>query len=146
MNNNYYHCQKFNKMKKIILSILFVIFSLPVVTAQNNQEKKDPVGKWKFEAPAAPEGYTSGTIEVGLADKKYSTAMYFTPIDTKYSGDVVKIENDTLIFNVFIDDEDVVVTLKIEDSVKMSGKAVYSGGEVPLALIKVVAPEAEVKK
>ncbi|MCX6255277.1 MAG: hypothetical protein NTV31_12470 [Bacteroidia bacterium] len=72
--------------------------------------------------------------------------MYFTPIDTKYSGDVVKIENDTLIFNVFIDDEDVVVTLKIEDSVKMSGKAVYSGGEVPLALIKVVAPEAEVKK
>jgi len=133
-------------MQKVILFILFIVFSLPVVTAQNNQVKKDPVGKWKFEAPYAPEGYTSGTIEVGLADKKYSAAMYFTPIDTKYSGEMVKIENDTLIFNVLVEGNDVVVTLKFEDLTKMSGRAVYSGGEVPLTLTKVVDAAEEIKK
>jgi hypothetical protein len=133
-------------MKKVILLVLSLVLSLPVVTAQNNQVKKDPVGKWKFEAPYAPEGYTSGTIEVGLADKKYSVAMYFTSNETKYSGEMVRYENDTLTFNVLVEGNDVVVTLKLEDLTKMAGKAVYSEGEVPLTLTKVVDKPEETKK
>ncbi len=123
-------------MKKVILSILIVVLSLPFLTAQNNQVKKNPVGTWKFEAPYAPEGYTAGTIEVGITDKKYSADMYFATIDAKYSGETIKFENDTLSFNVFVEGNDVVVKLKLEDLTKMSGKAIYSGGEIPLTLTK----------
>lgn len=133
-------------MKKIILSILFVIFSLPIVTAQNNLEKKDPVGKWKFEAPYAPEGYTSGIIEVGFAEKKYSASMMFSGSENKLNGEKVQIEKDTISFFVFIEGEDVAVKLTMENSLKMSGKAVYSEGEVPLSLTKDLAPEIEMKK
>jgi hypothetical protein len=60
-------------MKRTILFILFMIVSMTFVTAQINQGIKNPVGSWKFEAPYAPEGYTSGTIIVGLTEQKYTT-------------------------------------------------------------------------
>ena len=41
--------------------------------------------------------------------------------------------------------QDIKVMLKIENETKMSGKAVYSEGEVPLTLTKVVTVEPEVK-
>jgi S-adenosylmethionine:tRNA-ribosyltransferase-isomerase (queuine synthetase) len=123
-------------MKSTVLFILFFIFSLSLASAQAKKGKKDLVGKWIFEAPLAPEGYTSGIIEVGLAEKKYSTTMMFTGNEEKLSGDKVKFEKDTLKFNVYIGDENVSVKLKFDDKTKMSGKAVYSEGEVPLTLTR----------
>jgi hypothetical protein len=40
----------------------------------------------------------------------------------------------------------VAVTLKSEDQTKMSGKAVYSEGEVPLTLTKVIEAEQQKKR
>jgi len=65
-------------MKKIILFSLLILFCLPVITsAQTNKSTKDPVGKWIYEGPAAPEGYTSGKLEFSVADKKYSAIWTF---------------------------------------------------------------------
>jgi hypothetical protein len=125
-------------MKKAILSVLLAAFCLPLLTAQNNQVKKNPVGTWKFEAPYAPEGYTSGKIVIGLAEQKYSAAMTFTGNENKLTGEKVKVEKDTVAFSVFIESEDVKVMLKMESETKMSGKAVYSGGEVEITLTKVI--------
>ena len=133
-------------MKKINLFILFIVLSLPVLTAQNNQAKNDPVGTWKFEAPFAPEGYTSGTIAIGLAAPKYSATMIFTGSEYKLVGEKVKAGNDSVSFSIYTEGQDIKVMLKIENITKMSGKAVYSEGEVPLTLTKIVASEAEVKK
>ena len=128
-------------MKKVILFILFVVFSLAVVTAQKNQGKKDPVGKWKFEAPYAPEGYTSGSIVVAFAKRQYTASMAFTGSENEFAGDKVKLVNDSLFFSIYIEGEDVAVKLKMEDRTKMSGKAVYSEGDVPLTLTKDVDAE-----
>ena len=125
-------------MKKVILFFIAIII-IPVLTAQNTQVKKDPVGKWKFEAPYAPEGYTSGIIEVGLAEMKYSTSMMFSDIEYKFIGEKVKFENDSLFFLIYIEGQDITVSLKMENGTKMSGKAVYSEGEVPLTLSKTVS-------
>jgi hypothetical protein len=125
-------------MKKAILSVLLAAFCLPLLTAQNNQVKKNPVGTWKFEAPYAPEGYTSGKIVIGLAEQKYSAAMTFTGNENKLTGEKVKVEKDTVAFSVFIESEDVKVMLKMENETKMSGKAVYSAGEVEITLTKVI--------
>jgi hypothetical protein len=123
-------------MKKIILSVLVVLMGLSSLVAQNNQSKKDAVGTWKFEAPNAPEGYKSGIIVVGLEEQKYSTTMSFTGSEYKIPGEKVKALNDSILFSVYLEGQDIKVLLKIEDKAKMSGKAVYTEGEVPLTLTK----------
>jgi len=124
-------------MKKGILAIMLIVISMPFLSAQNDQPKSNPVGTWKFEAPYAPEGYTSGTIVVGLAEQKHTTTMSFAGSDYKIPGEKVKAQNDSILFSIFLEGQDINVLLKIENETKMSGKAVYSEGEVPLTLTKV---------
>ncbi len=124
-------------MKTKILTFLVISFlSVLAVSGQNSTKKINPVGSWKFEAPYAPEGYTTGTIVIGFSEKKHTATIAFSGLEEKLSGGNVKVENDSLIFSVFVEGNDVVVSLKFEDSTKMSGKAVYSGGELPLTLTK----------
>lgn len=123
-------------MKRITLSIIMIIFSISITTAQNKQDIKDPVGKWKFEAPYAPEGYTSGIIEVGFPEKQYSTSITFAGSEYKLTGEKVKYENEALSFVLYIEDQNIAINLKMEDGSKMTGKAVYSEGEIPLTLTR----------
>lgn len=127
-------------MKKIGLYLLLLLFCIPVITAaQDGRSKKDPIGKWIYEGPSAPEGYTYGKMEFSVADKKFNATWTFAGNEeNKYSSDNIKFKNDTLSFNVYVDGEDVAVTLKLEDKSKMTGKAIYSGGEVPMTLIREV--------
>jgi hypothetical protein len=132
-------------MKKGIVIVMFIVFSLPVLTAQNNQVKNNPVGTWKFEAPYAPEGYASGTIVVGLTDQKHTVTMLFTGSENKLAGEKVKAVNDSVLFSIYLEAGDVKVMLKIESDTIMSGKAVYSEGEVPLTLTRILASEVGIK-
>jgi hypothetical protein len=133
-------------MKKGILIIVSIIFSLPILTAQNSQVKNNPVGTWKFAAPYAPEGYTSGTIVVGFAEKKNTATMSFTGSEYKLMGDKVTSAKDSVLFSVFLEGQDIKILLKIVSDTNMTGKAVYSEGEVPLTLTRMLASDAEVKK
>jgi len=133
-------------MKKGFVIVLFIVLCLPVLTAQNKLPKIDSAGTWKFDAPYAPEGYNSGIIVVGIVEQKPSAIMSFTGNDFKYPGENVKAEKDSILFSVYIQGQDVNVMLKIENDTLMSGKAVYSEGEVPLSLTKTTASEAEVKQ
>ncbi|MFA5818216.1 MAG: hypothetical protein WC854_02935 [Bacteroidales bacterium] len=134
-------------MKDKILTVLVIsFFSVIAVSGQNSAKKTNPVGTWKFEAPYAPEGYTSGTIAVGLDEQKYSTTMVFTGSEYKLTGEKVKVANDSVSFSIYLEGQDIKVMLKIENETKMSGKAVYTEGEVPLTLTINVDPQIEVKK
>jgi len=119
-------------MKKTIPLMLLIIFTGSSASAQNAEEKKDPVGDWKFETTYSPEGYASGTLNVSFADKKYSAYMSVTGSDYKFPGEKVRFENDSLLFTLYVEDETVIFSLKLVEFAKMSGKAVYSGGEIPL--------------
>lgn len=124
-------------MRTKILSLLVVCFLISVASsAQNNSQKNDPVGTWKFDAPYAPEGYTSGVIVVGKEEQKYTVAMSFTGYEYKFVGEKVKFEKDIVSFSIYLEGENISVTLKFENATKMTGKAVYSEGEVPLTLTK----------
>jgi hypothetical protein len=125
-------------MKRSTILFLFLIIGITSVSAQNTKSKIDPQGTWKFEAPSAPEGYTSGTIVIGKAEQKPTATMAFTGSDYKLTGEKVLVDNDTLTFSVYLDGQDIKVSLKIENTTKMSGKAVHSEGEVPLTLTKSV--------
>lgn len=124
-------------MKKLFSVLILAIISLSLVNAQSSNAKKNIAGDWKFEAPYAPEGYSDGKITVGLADGNYSAAITFTGSTYKITGEKVKYENDTLTFFVYIEGESVSVQMKAEAGSKMTGKAIYSEGEIPITANKV---------
>jgi hypothetical protein len=125
--------------RQYIAFILILLFSVVSLKGQSGQQKLNPVGTWKFEAPAAPEGYNSGKITVGLAEKKPTATISFTGSEYKIPGDKVKVTNDSLLFSVYLESETVNMYLRMTPDNKMTGKAVYSQGEVPLSLIKEAA-------
>lgn len=127
-------------ISKILTVLVISFFSVIEVSGQNSIKKTNPVGTWKFEAPYAPEGYTSGTIEVGLVEQKYSATLVFTGSEYKLTGEKVKVVNDSVLFSIYLEGQDIKVMLEIENETKMSGKAVYTEGEVPLTLTKNVNP------
>jgi hypothetical protein len=130
---------------KVFAILLLSIISVGTLSAQNKAKQISPVGTWKFDAPYAPEGYNSGTIAVTLEDKKYGATMSFGTGEYKLPGEKVKAVKDSVLFSIFLEGQDINVFLKLEDESKMSGKAVYSEGEVPLTLKKVPV-EGDVKK
>jgi hypothetical protein len=125
------------KTRLFTLSLVMFFYCLSA-SGQTNARKANPVGSWKFEAPYAPEGYTSGTIEVGFTDNKYSASVSFTGSDYKASGYKVSYVNDSLFFLVNIEDQSVSVYLKMTSDTKMTGKSVYTEGEIPLSLTKSI--------
>lgn len=134
-------------MKSRIITLLVIsLLAVVTVNGQGNSKKNNPVGSWKFEAPYAPEGYTSGTIVIGQADQKPTATMSFTGSEYKLPGEKVVIAKDSLSFAIFLEGQDIKVSLKIETDSKMTGKAVYSEGVVPLTLTKNTTPEPETKK
>lgn len=125
-------------MKNRILTLIVISFiSAMAVSAQSNG-KKNPLGTWKFAAPYAPEGYSSGTIVVGKAEQKNTATMSFSGSEYKLPGENVKVKNDSVLFTIFLENQDIKVSLKAETDTNMSGKAVYSEGEVPLILSRIV--------
>jgi hypothetical protein len=126
-------------MKKSFLSFILILFvSVFTLNAQSNTKKVNPVGTWKFEAPAAPEGYTSGTITIGIAEKQHTASMSFSGSEYKIPGEMVKFAGDSLQFTVYVEGSDVNVFMRLEPNNKMTGKAVYSEGEVPITATKEV--------
>jgi hypothetical protein len=136
-NVNFMLNLKMSIMKRGFLLIgLFLLICGTILAQDANISKKDPVGKWKFEAPTAPEGYTTGTMVFGVTEGKYSAGTIFTNFDYKFPGEKVKYANDSVSFVINLEGEAVNVLLKMEDPIKMTGKAVYSEGTVPLTLTR----------
>jgi hypothetical protein len=133
-------------MKSKLLTLMLISFLSVIAVSGQNISKLSPLGTWKFTAPYAPEAYNSGTIAVGFADQKQTIAMSFTGSEYKFPGENVKAVNDSIQFSIYLEGQDVKVMLKVESDTNMTGKAIYSEGEVPLALSKVLASEADVKK
>jgi len=124
-------------MKKIIFTFLmFSLFALCGVQAQTGSPVISPVGKWKFEAPAAPEGYNTGNIIISLAESKYSSAVSMTGSDYVIPGDKTKVENGTVSFVLLLDGTEIAINLKTESNTKMTGTALGPDGEIPLTLTK----------
>ena len=122
-------------MKRFIPFILLMLCMAPFVSGQVQNKQ---LGKWKFEAPNAPEGYTGGIIEIATAEKGLSASISFGESDYKLPGEKVKIENEVLSFIVNVEGNEVSIALKPESDVIMKGNATYSEGSIPLTLTKYI--------
>ena len=125
-------------MKKVITLILISLFSISLLPAQTGKQSASLLGKWKFEAPAAPEGYNTGNIIISFAEDKYSSSVSMTGSDYVIPGDKTKVENGTVSFTLLLDGAEIAINLKSESNTKMTGIAIAPDGEIPLTLTKEV--------
>ena len=126
------------------LSVLILLLLFSYSYGQSENVKKDPAGQWKFEAPYAPEGYTSGSIKIELTESEYSLLMEFPGTGYSFEGEKISLSGDTLNFNLYVDGINVEVCLKMEDLIKMTGNAVADGSIIPLT-VERVSEESELK-
>ncbi len=122
-------------MKKAFLLLVLSIAFLNL-GAQTSKQKNNPVGKWDFEAPAAPQGYNNGVVEVTMDQNKLSASMSFEGTDYKIPAETVKFERDTLNVNVNVSGTDVTIKVKFDEADKMSGVASTYDGDIPLTLTR----------
>jgi hypothetical protein len=128
-------------MKKSLLTTILLLVVVLSLSAQAQSSKKDPAGKWLFNAPGAPEYYQSGLLQVNFADKKYSATLAFTGTEYILPAENVVFAKDSLLFNISIQDESVVFAFSIKDEKTMTGQATYSGGVVAVTLNKEMKKE-----
>jgi len=123
-------------MKKILLLSVLLVCITVALTAQTQKPKFDPVGKWKFDAPYAPEGYNNGIMEFVFAEGKYSAFISFTGSDYKIPLEGVKVANDSIRLNLYVEGADIAIKLKMKSDSKISGAALSPDGEIPLTAVK----------
>jgi|WetSurSiteA1Bulk_404760.scaffolds.fasta_scaffold12199_3 hypothetical protein len=129
-------------MKDKVLQFLFILlFSLLGSLTSNAQIKPVYLGEWSFNAPSAPEEYNYGTIEI----KKDSIITIFSELNYKALSIWVKVKNDSIIYKSFVDDTDVLFSLKIEDETNIKGNAVWNDGETQMILHKKTNPQTNKK-
>ena len=121
-------------MKQTLLLTILLFTGLSIINGQGSTFKKDPLGKWLFEAPYAPQGHNNGIIDLSKTDNKLSATMAFSGTENKYPGDLVKFAKDTISFIVYVEGQSVAVKLAFTEESKMTGRAVYTDGVVPLSL------------
>lgn len=128
-------------MKKVnIPIILAVIFTVVIAAQQPQKQKLNPAGSWIFDAPYAPEGYTTGNITIELKEKVYNASISFPSSGMTVPGEKVTFRNDTLNFEVYVDGY-IDILLKMESDTSMTGKAMSPEGEIPLTLKRDTAKQ-----
>lgn len=129
-----------NNIKQLVIAGLLVICfpfnssSQMKSGASENSDamiKENYMGDWKFEAPDAPPGSTSGNLVI----KADAIIMSFDDIQ-EYPSSWIKVRNDSIIYQVKFDQATVVFLLKVIDKDNMSGKAVWDDGETAVILKK----------
>lgn len=119
-------------MKRILAFQLVLLLMISALNAQSQKQKPEPAGKWQFEAPYAPEGYTSGVMEFVKAEGKYQGFVSFTGSDYKIPLDRVTVKNDSILVSLYVEGADVPIKLKMVDQEKITGVASSPEGDIPL--------------
>jgi hypothetical protein len=120
-------------MKRIVLNLIFIVtVTFAVSVKMEAQINETFIGKWSFACLLAPAGFNEGIIEIQLD----SVFTQYSGRDYRFSSIGVKMENDTLIFNVDIDGEMVECRLLAVGENKLTGMACTIEDASPLILTK----------
>ncbi len=115
-----------NFMFTLLLTSLLLISSVTKAQIKDNY-----LGKWNFTAPSAPEGYMNGIIEL----KPDTAIISFVNMPYSFESNWVKVRNDSLIFNTYVNSEDVLFSLKLEKD-NIAGEAVWMDGKTKISLTR----------
>lgn len=127
------------KKSTFLLSFMIILGFISIIAL--SATVKDPVGKWKFTAPGAPYGYDQGLIVIVKELDEYKATLSFTGMNYKFELEKVKFEDEKLSFIIYLEGEDIYVLMSFSEDDKLSGKALYSQGEVALYATREVIEE-----
>ena len=120
-------------MKKIILNLIIIVtLSFAISWKLDAQINEAFIGNWSFECLLVPAGFNEGLIEI----RKDSVFAQYSGRDYRFSSIHVKMENDTLIFNIDVNGETVVCRLLAVEENKLTGIAGTIEDESTLILTK----------
>ncbi len=83
--------------------------------------KANPIGKWKVEIPYAPEGFQTSKMTVAKVDDKYTVEINFEEMAYIIQGEKVTFIDKVLKFTFWVEETEVVITLKFPEEDKMEG-------------------------
>jgi hypothetical protein len=115
------------KVLRCALAISLGMFGTLLVNAQSVDSL---IGDWNAEAPEAPAGFNTSIMSI----KQDSVFTTFTGESYPYGSISMNFKNDTLSFE--IGGLNVLCTLKVEDKTRLSGNAVWEGGQSKLILTR----------
>jgi len=120
-------------MKSEVMQLLLIVLVFFIGShSANAQLRTNYQGKWSFDAPSAPDGYTYVIIEI----KKDSVYISFTDSQYKFPSVWTRVRSDSIYFQTFVDGTDVLFSLKIEGETNIKGNAVWEDGETQMILKK----------
>ncbi|MBS0011669.1 MAG: hypothetical protein KFF49_09690 [Bacteroidales bacterium] len=118
-------------MKKTSTSLLSLILILGLISLNAmSSAVKDPVGKWKFSAPGAPYGYDQGIIDITKDADELKASISFAGMDYRFTLEKLKFEEEKISFSLYLEGENIYVLMSFSEDDKISGKALYSEGEI----------------
>jgi len=83
--------------------------------------KANPIGKWKVEIPYAPDGFQTSKMTVAKVDDRYTVEINFEEMAFVIQGEKVTFIDKVLKFTFWVEDTEVVITLKFPEEDKMEG-------------------------
>jgi hypothetical protein len=83
--------------------------------------KANPIGKWKVEIPYAPDGFQTSKMTVAKVDDKYTVEVNFEEMAFVIQGEKVTFIDKVFKFTFWVEDSEVVITLKFPEEDKMEG-------------------------
>jgi hypothetical protein len=115
-----------------IFGFLFVTMAVYAGTMDSNSDKLK--GNWTYSLPDAPYGYQDGSIEFKEVDGKLTAVAHIGT--SSYTIKEIKKEGDTFHCSLFVDGNDVKVSIKPEKE-ELTGTVTAEGWEMPVTFKKI---------
>lgn len=122
-------------MKRLIILTFLLAFVAVSFDTSAKVTPKDVVGEWKYEAPAAMEGYNSGFLAFTEKDGKLSGTVKLNN-GSKIQLQSVTLEKEILKFNLYVEGSYISVNTKVEGN-KLSGTVATPDGNIELTAKKI---------
>ena len=113
----------------IAVLLLSSSFSMPLVA-----KKFKPEGTWKYSAPSAPEGYTSGFFVIEKGESGYMVTFVLDEY-YKVKATEVKYKKRKLDFVLYLESDMVRISGRFEDE-KFIATASYSEGVIDVTAVR----------
>lgn len=101
------------------LNITFIVLLLTVKAIANDFNF---LGAWSYSAQDVPYEYAAGTIYINDNNENSDIEIKVKTRYNEYEGQSINIEEDQISFQIYVEGQDVTVTLKFSDN-ELSGTA-----------------------
>lgn len=140
-------------IKLLILLIAFSatsgsLYGQTATTATTATEVKDikanPLGKWQVAIPYAPDGFQTSKMTVAKEEDKHTVEINFEEMAFVIKAEKVTFIDKVLKFSFWVEESEVVITLKFPEEDKMEGVVdvvIEQAQQLPITATRIKDPK-----